>query len=344
MVSITCKTFGDMVSIAEARAKIAGDSQPDNRDFIKGAINEYYLEIATERPWKWRKFDRTLNFNPAITTGTVEVTQDSRIITFTGFAIQKKHIGRSIKITGTKELYRIIGANTNTNQAYLDAAFVGSSNALATFKLYKYEFALPPDLDTLDMVYIDTGGITWHPSYSGELDSISVLLFNRYLSTLVDYVDEPTMYTIDGESYFNDGPPLGEMVLGYDFLGGTETSTTSRLRLFPIEPTERTVIRLNYSRIVRPMEKDTDEPLLPLDERFMLVHYALGEWHSANNSGAMADREFKKADNMLAVMRQEHRKTDTKPRFMVNGGKFLRRHIYPANNDKFILARLKEKA
>lgn len=333
-----------MVSITEARAKIAGNVQTENREFIKGVLNEYYIAIATERPWKWVKSDRALNFNPAITTGTVAVTQDSRVVTFTGLALDKKYIGRSLKITGTKELYRIIGLNLNTNQAYLDASFVGSTNALATFKLYKYEFALPPDLNNLDMVYIDTGGVEFRPSISGELDSIGVLAFNRYLSTLSDRVSEPCFYTIDGESYFNDGVPLGEMVLGYDFLGGEDTATTSRLRIFPIEPSERTIIRLNYSKKVIPMESDADEPLIPIDERFLLVHFALGEWHSSNGSGAMADREFKKADSMLAVMRQKQRKTDTKPRFTVNGNKFLRRHTFSRNDDKFILARLQENA
>src|SRR5215204_1301644 len=192
--AIQCRNFGDMVSIVENRAKIKGTVQEENRDLIKAALNEYYVQIATERPWHWRKFNRAFNFNPAIKIGTVAVIQDSRTIVFTGLAIGETHLGRSIKIDGSKELYRIIGFDSNTNSAYLDSLYVGTTNALATYKLFQYEFALPPDLDTLDQVYTDTGGVVWSDSNSGELDAWNVLEFNRAVSNRLDLAGIPVAY------------------------------------------------------------------------------------------------------------------------------------------------------
>lgn len=340
--AIKCRTFGDMISIVENRAKIAGGVQDSNRDLIKAALNEYNIQIGTERPWRWRKQDRAFNFNQAIKTGTVSVTQDSRAITFTGFNVLKVHLGRSIKVDGFPEIYRIIGVSEGLNAAYLDASFVGTTNAAATYKLFHYEFPLPPDVDTLDQVHVDTGGVIWSDSNSGELDAWNVLEFNRALSNQIDYTGVPIAYTRDSDQFFNSMPPLDVMVLNYDFLGGDISDKTDRIRIFPIEPDARRVIHINYSRQVTAMSEDDHEPLMPLDDRWVLIHFALAEWHAFNGSGDMADREFRRGEKKLKEMRSEHHKTDTAPRFRVNGSQYIRTHMYPDNRDKFLQARLKE--
>ena len=112
-----------------------------------------------------------------------------------------------------------------------------------------------------------------------------------------------------------------------------------KLRLFPIEPDVRRLIHVNYSLQIEPLTDDDQKPLMPVDNRWILVHHALGVWHATNGSGSMADREFAIANKMLAEMREEHHKTDVVPKFVVRKGKYVRRHMTDYDRDKFIMAR-----
>lgn len=325
MASLIPKTFGDMINIVERRAKIAGTVQTRDRDLIKDALNEANQTITTERAWKWRKFDRTFNVGPAITTGTVSATLLSRELTFTGLTISAVHLGRSIRIDSTPELYRIIGIDTASNKVFLDAKYVGATNALATYRMFQYEYSLPPDLDTLQFVYIDSG-IGNSGSESGQLEDLNNVEFNRLLSVNSSLTGSPSHYTQDGDIFAEDLPPLDEMVLDYDFLGGEQYTRIAKIRIFPIESDQNRIVHLNYSRRAVELIEDIDEPLMPIDDRWVLIHYALGTWHSSNSSGAQADRSFKQGTLKLAEMRQEYIKTDVKPKLIYDGRTYQREH------------------
>lgn len=317
------KTFIDMINIVESRAKIKGDVQDRDREFVKTAINEAYFNIATERAWHWRKFDRTYNFLPAVTTGTVDVTQFSREVTFTGLTVAETFLGKSIKINSTQELYRIIGLDISNNKVLLSSPYVGATASAASHILYSYEFALPPDLDTITSFHISSP-FYGSASGSGILEDINVLEFNQKLSVAADFVGPPTHYTRDGDIPAESLPPLDEMVLDYDFLGGELYERISRARVFPINPDIERVLYLNYTRMPDVLSADTDVPLMPLDNRWILIHMALATWHRTNNSGSMADRELSIANGMLAEMRQEFIKTDIRPTFVFDARRYKR--------------------
>lgn len=331
--------FGDIVDICVRRAKINGAVQTDIRELFQGYVNEYYIRICTERNWHWRKFDRSFVVKPAQTTGTVNVTNGSRTVVFSAIAHNTFMLGKTVQISGTQELYRIIGTNSVSGEAYLEAPYVGTTNAVAGFKLYQYEFALPPDCDTIQMVYVD-GQL----EFDGQLDYRNVEEFNRLLAMSTGFMSgKPCYYTRDGKAFVNASLPiLDVMVLNYDFLGGDDFEKVSAIRVFPIESAQDTLVHLNYAMSVEPMISDTDVPIMPVDDRWVLIHYALYEWWKQNGNDASGDRELRDAEKMLREMRDEYRKTDVKPKMVVNANRFHRDRLYDRDDDEFRAARIAE--
>ena len=141
---------------------------------------------------------------------------------------------------------------------------MGTTNATSSYKMYQYEFALPPDLDTLDQVYIDSGGLTYNSQPGGELEDLNVVEFNRYLSVYSDMAGPPVFYNEDGEMHYEGNfPPLDVMVLDYDFLAGeifevlffNPAAITKRLHKGDVVK----IIKLWHSKLYKPLvrvEKD----------------------------------------------------------------------------------------
>lgn len=74
-------------------------------------------------------------------------------------------------------MYRIIGVDVTANVVYLEGNYIAPTNAAAQFRVFQYEFALPPDLDTLSQVYYD-GNLT-APQEVGYCNNAE---FNRMMS------------------------------------------------------------------------------------------------------------------------------------------------------------------
>lgn len=317
-------TFGSIKQIVYNRAKIAADVQERDAEFVDSAINEYLMRISTERAWHWRKFERSIVFKRAETTGASAVTNGSREVVITGLTLNETYMHRSIRFNGEREIYRIIGLDLTANSIILEADYVGTTAAAATHKIYRYEFPLPPDLDTLEPPFVDTGGQRFSGTMTGELDTLNTQEFNQLLSVASDYEGPVSGYTRDGDISTETMPPLDVMVADYDFIAGDQYERISKLRLFPINPDRDTLIHIPYTRLVEPLKNDQDRPLMPVDDRWVLVHYALAEWWKKQGSGSQADREFTAADRMLAEMRQEFHKTDVKPKLVVDARIFRR--------------------
>lgn len=328
--SIKVNNFGDIISIVELRGNINGTVRDKDRDFIKGAINEHYINICTERKWHWTKFDRDFLFDVAITTGTVAVEEGSREVVFTGLTLQDIHRGRSIRFNNKNTLYRIIGINTTDNKAYLSREYVDEDDSTATFKMYQYEFPLPPDCDVIEQLYIDM------PTFDGSAPDIVAKdnsEFNRLVFNTGEYNGAPKFYTRDSSINTDNLPPLDDAILDYDFLAGTPAEEVSKIRFFPIEPDTKRVIHLSYSKHIQAMVENSDIPVIPVSSRWILVHLALAEWHMRNGNLGMSDRERQVGMKMLSDLRCKHNPTDLKPQAMHCKSRYLRTSYtaYPAS-------------
>lgn len=325
--SIKCRTFGDMVSIAENRANIAGTVQDRDRNFIKGALNEWYMKIGTEREWFWRKFDRDFVMDVATTTGTVSVTADSRVATFSTYDVTTTDLGKSFKVDGEDDLYRVVATNATADSVGISAPFVGTTNATATYKPYRYEFALPPDCDSIVQIWINNT-LNYYGTDAFQLDPINPMEFNRLLASEPQFTGVPRYWCREGKIKELYGAELDDFVTNYDFLSGDQDDGLDRVRIWPIEPDRKRVIHLNYTTHITEMVEDADEPLIPVDDRWVLVNFALSEWFGARGNGTMADRYFSRGKNQLKEMRTEHKKSDVRPKFINPLSNYAKRRNY----------------
>lgn len=338
MTAIQCVTFDDICGIVLNRGKISGTPQPKDLQFVQGVVNEYYMQIASERNWKWRNYDRAFIFKRPITTGTVNVTNGSRTVVFSAVSNTSELLGKSLNVNGDEGLYRIIGRSASLNQCYLEAPYAGTTNATAQFKLFQYEFALPPDMDSLLQVNADGLWIN-----NGQLDEITNLEFNRFLTNQMNFESAPTKYAQTGDQFIAGSlPPLDVMVLDYDFLGGRDIDKTPRLRLFPIAPDKDRVIHINYSKQVEPMLVATDQPLIPVNDRWVLVHYAMAEWKKINGDAIGGASELKAAEKKLKEMRDKYKTTSAAPKMILDGSRYNREHGIGSAYDLYRLSRQNE--
>ena len=120
----------------------------DQRTLVNRAIQH-----ALERVYQFHDFPYYLQDKGVISTvetyetGTVEVTNNSTAITFTGSTLTAGMAGRKIRFNGENPYYRILSVNTGAGTAVLENAFQGTSDTDATFVIYKDEYRLASDVD-----------------------------------------------------------------------------------------------------------------------------------------------------------------------------------------------------
>lgn len=329
--AIKCHTFGDIISICERRGRINGAVQSTDRNLIKGYINEWYVKICSMKKWQWRNFDRTLTMKPgiqstALTNVQAVVVQGSRKAILTNFTLDKTFIGRSIQFNNQPELWRIIGIKVSTNEIYLEGEYTYQSQSDAQFVIYQYEFPLPPDCDTPNQLYLMRD--SFYNNYS-ELEYKDMLQFNRMMANRTVMQTYPTYYCVDGKTYANLSlPPLNEMILDWDFLGGDQMQKTERLRIYPIQTQQPQIIHLSYTLIIPEMFEDDQFPLIPVNHRWCLVHYALYEWFKYNGQQITAEKEKRDGDYIVKVMLNDWRKTQANPLFIKDARSGHREHIW----------------
>lgn len=301
------------------------ETQTDLVDNVKSYIGEWNDKITTERDWHWRIFNRSFIVSPAITTGTVAVTNNSRIVTFTGLTLTTQYLGRSIKIDGEQEMYRIVGINVSANQAFLESLFVGTTSATASYKMFQYEFSLPPDCDNIINAFV---------SGRNEMDEISPNNFNRVLTLRPDANDFPYLYSRYGLSINPDSmvPNLGEWVLAYDFLGrdDDEGILGDKFSVYPINPKSMCKVDIEYS-MHTPGYGDKIIPLMPITDRWILVNLALFEHYRSQNNLALANSYYKPAMKRLREMRSEYKVSDSRPKMIYDGRISTRESLYSSN-------------
>lgn len=280
MPNFDLQTFDDIIQAILRRVK--GDSEDSlTTDKVKEFINTRYRKISSMKKWKWlRVTDRSLRLLKFVSTGTATFTSGSRQVVGVGTPWSGSNRNWWIKPDGVPDAYRVITVLSAT-QLVMSSPFVGQTLAGAGYKLFQSELALFPNLEDIDDVRID--GKPWRMEPKGPA------VINRLRMRYPDFSGTARLYTIDGQALF-EGPILQDFVLGYDFLG---QGLTKAISLFPHIPDKDYTIQIPYKRTIDPLVNDTDEPLIPIEHRNVLLNLTLADWYSTNredNTAAYYER------------------------------------------------------
>lgn len=97
--------------------------------------------------WWWLRKDPpgTLTLQPSISTGSVNVTNNSTSITFSS-APASSVAGYFFRVTGEEDVFRISAHTGGAASATLDSVYTGTTAATASYKLMKMEYDLASDV------------------------------------------------------------------------------------------------------------------------------------------------------------------------------------------------------
>lgn len=317
MPAVTHRTFLDLYTDVMSRMKLP---LTDTRalDACKGFINSRYNTIAMTKNWPWRKKERDIKVPAKKTTGTLAVTNGSRIITATGASFSTEHVGWHIRVASDEEIYKIVSITVSgaTQTLYLSADYVGTTDTDATYTSFLFQIGLPPDCDEVDEI--------WNFKLRRTLDKASPRDFFEIVAGNPHATGTPEFYTTYGFAAYRS-PTLGNFLLMYDFLNDNTSEDDLKISVFPIVPDEDCILRLIYLPFVAPLNEDTDEPLIPRDKRHILVYGAYADMlarERLTEDAAVWKEEFEK---MLAKMAGDDEATDKRPVFTVPGVYWTRR-------------------
>jgi len=276
-------------------------------DSIDDFVNQRYLSVSTEMKWRWLKLQREIKIHGKYETGTVTVANDDRAITGAATSWTEDMKGRFIKIAGENTIFEILDINESTQVMNLSERVQRASGSGLAYTMFQPEYGLFPDLDYIDEV--------WH-DHTPRNVGVEPIDFNEYTRLIsLNQMDEGKcdFYTREG---FKDSEwvEIGQYIVGHDFIG---CKSSYRISLFPPVADEDYILRISYVRKVDILESDGDEPLMPVNDRWVLVYGALADYYDMQgNETSMAfwNQEF---DKGLKRMMKDNRDTDEKLKFVV---------------------------
>ena len=304
-VAIQPNTMAALKEAVRVRAKI-DTTDTDSLSAIEGFINQRYLNVATEHQWRWLRDKRDLRIPAVYSTGTVSVTVDSREVTGASTVWTDAMVGRFIKISGDDHIYQLVSRLSNTTIELSERVLRASGSSLS-YQIFQSEFGLWPDVENIGDVWLDSAGDR------SVIRAISPKEYWEIAAASPEDTGKPKFFTRDGQKSY-EGVPIGQWVVGYDFIG---TPESYRICFLPRIPSGAINAHIGYFKKVEPLAAATDTPLMPLEDRWVLVYGALADWYNlSGNETSMAywNLEFEKG---VKRMLRDHNKTDSKAQLVV---------------------------
>ena len=221
-----------------------------------GELNSAFNKVqrSVDQPiifsWAKSKYPYVFNLQPAESTGTVLVTNNSSAIVFSS-APADSRTGWYIKISNDQEIYRIASHMAGDTAATLDAAYVGTTNLAATFDRIKLVYDITPSDGILQI--------------AGPLNSYLSQLGNEN-DWKIDIISERAYNKMESFQNVIELMPDKAAVIKHD-----EATLSLIFNGFPAN-LER--VELPYVPVPLPMAVGGQDSIIPKDLRKILSHLA----------------------------------------------------------------------
>lgn len=251
---------------------------------VKRDINMVYInEIAPACRWKWLTKRKDILHKAYINDGTADVSNNSATVVLSD-APTVSLKGYKLVINGHPEVYTVSAHTAATTTVTLTSVFTGTTSSTATYKTWRDVIDLPVDCrETFDIRH-DWASRTMQGFGPQKLDEVIAVEPLRE--------DRPRFYSTD--DFFDPTSDDAE----------TEDDRYRQVRIYPSLHNEDTTLHVSYVQEVDALNLDADEPLLPIEDRIILVYGALKKaWMRERNpeSAAINAQLFaKKLDDMKA--------------------------------------------
>jgi len=312
MVAIRVKTFVDMQNavLRRNRQPITTSTNANAQviEEVKGFLNLRYQLVCAEEKWRWRRKQRSLTIVSKYTTGDVDVTNGSRLVTFNAAAITSQFLNRRFRVAGENTFYDIVAVDVVAQTAMLSTLYVGADAAATGYVIFKDKYGLWPDVEELD----DTMNL--ERPY-GQPRAVGPRKIQQLINMNPSREGKVRAYSIDGSTGF-DNVTMGEFLMGYDFIGGN-TLQTKNLVVYPPIADEDHIIPVTYIQRADPLDADDDEPLMAIEDRQLLVFGALADLFETQTNDQAFTIWQTMYDNHINKMKADFQDTDDMARLVV---------------------------
>ena len=296
------RTFREIQDAVISRAKLDGN-KTEVRNEVKEKINTYYQYLAFKKAYRWSGETRPLLLREKYDTGTLTATNDSDTITGSSTSwTEFDHLWSHIKIGSESNPYRIIRV-ASTTSAVLDHPYVGTTGAGKSYTIYRDEIGLYPDLQNIRKIYV--------PGIQNKIDPIGPEEMDNFRYKSPFRTGVPKYYTINGYSIFTE-KTWASFNIDTDFWEDSyfDKPRNKKLILWPGIVSADTIAQVRYTKIPEPMSADDDEPLIPYENRRILVIGPLEEHFITARDQIVKAMWEKESKQLLKEMESDVETTD----------------------------------
>ncbi len=278
------KDFSDIVAMVMEELKLQStDTVSKNR--IKRDINAVYLhEVIPVERWIWLSGHTAVEHKPYYNAGTASVTPDSATVTLSvapSVSLGSK-TGYFFAVEGFNEIYKIDSHTAGSTTVTLTSSYTGAVNTVATYKIWTDTVNLPTDC--AETVEIN------HDFSDKNMEAVGLQEFRRIAKENPRAASRPYYYTTYD---YSDPTPL---------TAETETDRYRTIKIYPSLNQNSTTLKIDYKKEAPVLDLDGDEPLMPLEDRMVLVYGALHRAWSRERNPTEANRNYQLFNNKLARM------------------------------------------
>jgi hypothetical protein len=234
-------------------------------------INMVYInEVAPAQRWYWLVKNTSVTHRNYYGNSTVSVAPASTTVTLNiapgaSDGDSGSLLNWTFAVVGDTETYKVTAHTALSTTVTIDRPYNGDLDTAAEYKIWPDFINLPTDCrETIEV---------WHDHLSVPMQGKGLQEFRKQQIESPRYEARPSIYqTTDF----------------YDPSSGTDELETDRyrqLRVWPAVSQYKTLIKVDYVAEIDALEDDGDEPLMPIEDRIVLVYGALAKlWRSIGRS------------------------------------------------------------
>lgn len=257
MLNLTSEIVNDVLFRAGEPIDTTSDFNSVALDYVNRAYRAIWIGggeyvPGMNEPWLWLKKDPpgVLVLQPAITAGSVAVTQGSSTITFSPPPAVSV-AGTFLHVTGFADVFRILTHTAGNANATIDVPYTGTSAGAASYTDMFLEYALAADLLRLvSPMRVQADGVP-------EIEGCELSALDRDFPLVSINSGTPDRFAL-----------VTETKIRFNRYGG-------------IIPTQQT--RIEYDYLQKPADLTgigSDAPLVPLEFRQVIADLALFELYT----------------------------------------------------------------
>lgn len=313
------KTFIDMVTDLQNRVRVTtgvSATETQAKRYINIGLHDMHIGHG-EKFW-WAERSAQLVTQAQYTTGTVTTTKGSTTITgdstlwntANDFSVNNMRVGGKI-VFGGNDVYEIAAVASDTS-ATLTTPFISAALSASSYIYFEDEYALDDDfLRPLDLQSF---------SNAAEIDLISPQDFRRKFPRN-NVTGQPIVATLTTKDPSGDvnirrrvrfyRPPAIVYIIPYNFVTNKLAISASGV-------------------LATDLSADTDEPIVPLTYRHVIVTHALWHWYRDKKDDARANEVAEEWSSLLRrIVGDSEVGTTPKPRFNSQHQSYMRRSRNP---------------